>query len=422
MAEIEDLDPVDANNNGTAANAGFPENMSPSAVNDAARALEGMVARWYADTNGSIVSAGTDTVTLAASRTISAYAQGQVFIFEAGGANTGAVTLNVDSVGAKAIVKNYNAALAANDIKAGQIVAVAYEASADNFQMLSHLGNASSGGDMVSTNNLSDVADAPTSFSNIKQAASATATGVVEIATQAEVNTGTDTTRSVTPETLDGFVTGKTDTVITASDEIVFADVTDSNAAKKDTVQGIIDLVSAGGLVYLASATASASATLDFTSNIDATYDNYLFILSDIVSASDTVRLYGRTTTNGGSTWDAGTSYEYVSSRIYAAGVSGTFYSDVSTGAAQLFMSSGVVGSAAGETVGGIVHLMTPASANYCKIMWDMSVTGNTSGDLNLYKGGGRHKTAQNVDGFRFLMSSGNIASGTIRLYGIVNS
>ena len=42
------------------------------------------------------------------------------------------------------------------------------------------------GGDLLSTNNLSDVANAATSFSNIKQAATTDATGVVELATDGE--------------------------------------------------------------------------------------------------------------------------------------------------------------------------------------------------------------------------------------------
>lgn len=139
MAEIQDLSTTDASNTGTAANAGFPENMNPSDVNDAARALEGMIARLYADTNGSIITTGSgNAYVLAAARTIASYAQGQVFMFEANHANTGASTLNVDSVGAKAIVKHNDTALSAGDIEAGQIVLVAYESTADNFQMLSH--------------------------------------------------------------------------------------------------------------------------------------------------------------------------------------------------------------------------------------------------------------------------------------------
>ena len=47
------------------------------------------------------------------------------------------------------------------------------------------------GGDMLAANNLSDVVSAATSFGNIKQAASTTATGVVEKATQAEMEAAT---------------------------------------------------------------------------------------------------------------------------------------------------------------------------------------------------------------------------------------
>jgi len=54
---------------------------------------------------------------------------------------------------------------------------------------------------VLKANNLSDVT-AATAFSNIKQDATATATGVIELATQTEVNTGTDATRAVTPQTL----------------------------------------------------------------------------------------------------------------------------------------------------------------------------------------------------------------------------
>jgi hypothetical protein len=53
-------------------------------------------------------------------------------------------------------------------------------------------------GDMVAAQNLSDVASAVTSFTNIKQAATTSTSGVVELATSAETITGTDTTRALT--------------------------------------------------------------------------------------------------------------------------------------------------------------------------------------------------------------------------------
>ena len=54
-------------------------------------------------------------------------------------------------------------------------------------------------GDLLASNNLSDIGTAATAFTNIKQVASATATGVVELATDAETSTGSDATRATTP-------------------------------------------------------------------------------------------------------------------------------------------------------------------------------------------------------------------------------
>jgi len=42
-------------------------------------------------------------------------------------------------------------------------------------------------------------------------------------------------------------ISNRTDTVITASDTIIFGDATDTNNLKKDTVQGILDLAGGGG-------------------------------------------------------------------------------------------------------------------------------------------------------------------------------
>lgn len=68
-------------------------------------------------------------------------------------------------------------------------------------------------GALLSGNNLSDVANAATAFSNIKQAATTTATGVVELATDAETTAKTDTTRAVTPSNLSSFTRKYTATI-----------------------------------------------------------------------------------------------------------------------------------------------------------------------------------------------------------------
>ena len=73
--------------------------------------------------------------------TISAYGVGTRYTFKALNANTGASTLNLNSLGVKSIVKvvgGITTPLAANDIRAGQIVDVIYDGT--NMQMLSQLG------------------------------------------------------------------------------------------------------------------------------------------------------------------------------------------------------------------------------------------------------------------------------------------
>jgi hypothetical protein len=71
---------------------------------------------------------GTDTITAIAPVSMNAYTVGQTFRFIAAGANTTtSVTLNINSIGAKAITKNGTTALVANDILAGSVVIVTYD-------------------------------------------------------------------------------------------------------------------------------------------------------------------------------------------------------------------------------------------------------------------------------------------------------
>jgi len=81
-------------------------------------------------TLGSI--AGTDTITAGGvDVTLLAYTAGQVFRFLAAGANTGAVTLNIDGVGAVAIVDPDGNALVANDIPAANYVCYVVKRASD---------------------------------------------------------------------------------------------------------------------------------------------------------------------------------------------------------------------------------------------------------------------------------------------------
>jgi hypothetical protein len=74
-----------------------------------------------------ITAAGTDTITATASPALTAYATGNLFTFVVAVTNTGAVTLNIDGLGAKAITRDGTTALAANDLVATEVVIVVYD-------------------------------------------------------------------------------------------------------------------------------------------------------------------------------------------------------------------------------------------------------------------------------------------------------
>src|SRR6056300_1725488 len=62
--------------------------------------------------------------------------------------------------------------------------------------------------------------------------------------------------------------------------------------------------VSTGDLILLSTQTASASATIDFTSGIDSTYDSYVFKFINIHPQTDTVYFQMNLSTDGGSTYN----------------------------------------------------------------------------------------------------------------------
>jgi len=77
---------------------------------------------------------GTDTLTGSLTPAITAYATGNLFSFVAANTNTGAVTINLNSLGAKSITKQGTTALVAGDITSGRVQLIEYDGT--RFQLL----------------------------------------------------------------------------------------------------------------------------------------------------------------------------------------------------------------------------------------------------------------------------------------------
>ena len=86
---------------------------------------------------------GTNNITAVAALSMSALAAGQTFRFIAAATNTGGVTLNINSLGAKNITKNGTTSLTANDILINSVVEVIYDGT--QFQLVNPANSVPSG-------------------------------------------------------------------------------------------------------------------------------------------------------------------------------------------------------------------------------------------------------------------------------------
>lgn len=176
------------------------------------------------------------------------------------------------------------------------------------------------------------------------------------------------------------------------------------------------------GRVLLATRTASASATLDFTEFNNAVYRRYEFELENLLPATDDVALLFRTSTNGGSSYDsAGGDYQWsvngMNGAVAASSGSGSAGSVVLTGNT----AGARPGNAAGEYgVTGIVQMFNAGStASPTDVQGRISFM-NTSTAYSHYSVAGVRVAAADVDACRFQFNGANATSGTIRMFGIV--
>lgn len=156
--------------------------------------------------------AGADTITATGAAGMTAYVAGQQFIFVAAGANTGAATLNINSIGAKAITKNGTTALSAGNIASGSVAEVVYDGT--QFQLISSLPISASGdvvGPASSTDNAIARFDSTTGKliqnSGVIVDDSNNVTGIVDLTSNTVKSTTTIGVGNATPSTSGAGIT-----------------------------------------------------------------------------------------------------------------------------------------------------------------------------------------------------------------------
>ena len=178
----------------------------------------------------------------------------------------------------------------------------------------------------------------------------------------------------------------------------------------------------AGALVLLETQTASSSATLDFTDNIDSTYNEYVFKFIDIHPATNDVHF-----SFNGSDDDSSHSYDVTKTTTnFRAHHSEGGTSDLSyrTGgdkaqSADFQNIAAEVGNDNDQCAVGTLHLFNPSSTTFVKHFISRCNIYNASDYNRDDYVAGYFNTTADITAIQFKMSSGNIDAGVIKLYGV---
>ncbi len=180
--------------------------------------------------------------------------------------------------------------------------------------------------------------------------------------------------------------------------------------------------LSGGSMNLISTQTASSSSTISFTSGIDSTYDEYVFKFYDIHPATDNVRFEMNMSADGGSnynvtktttffqTWhneaDSETTLEYATT------------SDLAQGTGTQRFNNGL-GNDSDQSISGTLHLFDPSNTTFVKhFISTFNQVYYTDYSINMFVAGYANTTSA-INAIQFTMSSGNIDSGVIKLYGI---
>jgi hypothetical protein len=129
-----------ASSNTSAGGVNIAEGCAPAGINDAIRAVMADLAQKLADEGGAKTTTNvSNAYSLSTSQSFSAYSDGLFLVFRADAENTGAATLNVDSLGAKDIYRQSASggeALKAGDIQEDGVYAVSYNSTDGRFFLL----------------------------------------------------------------------------------------------------------------------------------------------------------------------------------------------------------------------------------------------------------------------------------------------
>lgn len=191
-----------------------------------------------------------------------------------------------------------------------------------------------------------------------------------------------------------------------------------NNGVKNATAFGSI--TGLGNLVFISRSTASSSASVSITSGINSTYKEYIFYFNNIHPASQSF-LGFNFSTDGGSNYNAvktSTNFRAYHSEADASNLEYKDGDDIAQGTG-LVLTAGNLGNASDESSSGYLHLFEPSNTTFVKnFIFRSSSVQSAPAAFDCFVAGYVNTTSA-VNGVEFKMSSGNVDSGTIDMYGV---
>jgi hypothetical protein len=175
-------------------------------------------------------------------------------------------------------------------------------------------------------------------------------------------------------------------------------------------------------LTFIASTTASASATLEFTSGIDSTYNEYQFFFVNIHPATNGGEWQFQVNAAGGSGFN-----ETITSTIFMASTqenglyTGLEYKanyDQAQGTAYNQLTD-YTGDEDDGSLSGVFTLYAPSSTTYVKHFMATVQDMYDASSCSVWRTAGYINTTAAIDEISFEFDNGNTDDGTIYMYGV---
>ena len=172
-----------------------------------------------------------------------------------------------------------------------------------------------------------------------------------------------------------------------------------------------------GSVILLDSVTASSSATVTLgTTDWDSSYNVYMVVFSDVVTATDDIKMHMRFNKASDNSADSSSNYDIAEMTVktYSA-----FEKNEQENDDKFILMGQELGTGTSETANGVMYLFNFNNASeYSFFTMEMTCL-DDSAHLHGAQGGGVLTVAQATNGVNFYMGSGNIASGEFKLYGL---